>query len=185
MTAEQSIGGVPSTGEQAAEGVVEHAQSVAAQARARTREQVDQRSIELGARASTVAEDLRGVAEHLRSQGKSGPARLVEQAAQRAAGAGDYLQRTDGDQLLHDVESLGRRRPWTAIAGGLAAGVAASRLLKASSADRYRTADHRPPARVPGAPQPRQTQAARHEAPRPGNGAATVQGGSATGAWSE
>jgi hypothetical protein len=152
-TTEYSIGGAPRDDERAADGVVEQAreqaQSAAAQARARTREQVDRRSAELGTRASGVAADLRSVAEHLRSQGKSGPAGLVEQAADRVAGAGDYLQRTDGERLLHDVESLGRRRPWTAIAGGLAAGVAASRLLKASSADRYRSGTYRPPSASP------------------------------------
>ena len=140
----------------------------ATQARARTREQVDQRSSELGTRASSVAEDLRSVAEHLRSQGKTGPAGLVEQAAQRVAGAGDYLQGTDGNQILHDVESLGRRRPWTAIAGGLAAGIAASRLLKASSTDRYRTGGPRRPLGCrTRAPRP-QTRLPRDEVVEPG-----------------
>jgi len=160
-TTEYSIGGAPRNDERAAGGVVdqarEQAQSVAAQARARAREQVDQRSVELGARASGVAEDLRSIAEHLRSQGKSGPAGLVQQAADRVAGAGEYLQRTDGDRLLHDAESLGRRRPWTAIAGGLAAGVAASRLLKASSADRYRSGAHRPSTAMPTPPRRSET----------------------------
>jgi len=156
MSTEYSMGGAPPHDEQAADGLVdrvqEQAQSVGAQARARTREQVDQRSSELGTRASSVAEDLRGVAEHLRSQGKSGPAGLVEQAARRVAGAGDYLQTTDGNRILHDVESLGRRRPWTAIAGGLAAGIAASRLLKASSTERYRSGGYRSPERQPTSP---------------------------------
>ena len=167
VSTENASGGAPSPDPQFAEGLTdtmrEQAQSVGEQARARAREQVDRGSSQLGMHASSVAEDLRSVAEHLRSQGKTGPAGLVEQAAQRVAGAGDYLQGTDGNRILHDVESLGRRRPWTAIAGGLAAGLAASRLLKASSTDRYRTANmgavpgvppgngapRRPPARTP------------------------------------
>ena len=161
----------------------EQAQSVGEQARARTREQVDQRSNELGTRASSMAEDLRSVAEHLRSQGKGGPAGLVEQAAQRVSGAGDYLQGTDGNRLLHDAEALGRRRPWTAIAAGLAAGVAASRLLKASSTDRYRSGGHPSPTRVPDAEQRRYAPSA---APvEPGYGHASAQSTSALSARAE
>ena len=174
----------------AAEGLVdtvrEQAQSVGEQARARAREQVDRQSSDLGTRASSVAEDLRSVAEHLRSQGKTGPAGLVEQAAQRVAGAGDYLQGTDGNRILHDVEALGRRRPWTAIAGGLAAGVAASRLLKASSTDRYRSAGH---GAVPVARRvlrrPPATDAPGDEVVEPGYRTASPVGASAMGARAE
>jgi hypothetical protein len=186
MSTEYSMAGVPSSNQQAAEGLLdrahEQAESVSAQARARTREQVEQRSSELGTRASSVAEDLRSVAEHLRSQGKSGPAGLVEQAAQRVAGAGDYLQGTDGNRILHDVESLGRRRPWTAIAGGLAAGMAASRLLKASSADRYRTGGYPSPARTPNTPQRTRTHAPSDELVDAGHRTAPAERASAPSA---
>ena len=151
MSTEYATEAEPSAGPPAAgltETVRDQAQSVGEKARAGVREEVDRRSTELGWRASNVAEDLRSVAEHLRSQDKGGAAGLVEQAAQRIAGASGYLQSTDGNRILYDVESLGRRRPWTAIASGLAAGIAASRVLKASSTDRYRagTAGHVSPA---------------------------------------
>jgi len=168
MSTDYSVGSSPLGEDAAAEGPAdrarEQAQSLADQARARTREQVDRGSRELGTRASSVAEDLRSVAEHLRSQGKGGPAGVVEQAAARVAGVGGYLQETDGDRILHDVEALGRRRPWTAIVGGLAAGVAASRLLKASSTDRYRSAGH-------GAYAPRPSTAPRPQTRMPRDGA--------------
>ena len=84
-----------------------------------------------------MAGDARSVADELRNQGKDQPAKLAEQAAQRAESLGDYLQRSDGDTILRDLEDFGRQRPWAVIAGGLALGFAASRFLKASSSRRY------------------------------------------------
>jgi hypothetical protein len=117
----------------------EKAQEAAAQAKSKVREQVDQRSSDLGERASTAAEDLRGVAEHLRSQGKDQPAQLAEKAAERVGGVGGYLQQSDGERILRDVEDFGRQRPWAVVAGGLVLGFAASRFLKASSSERYQS----------------------------------------------
>jgi hypothetical protein len=50
---------------------------------------------------------------------------------------GSYLERSDGDTILRDVEDFGRRQPWAVIAGGVVLGFAASRFLKASSSRRY------------------------------------------------
>src|SRR5918997_1293554 len=84
-----------------------------------------------------TASDIRSVADQLREQGKDQPAKLAEQAAQRAESLGDYLQRSDGDTILQDLEDLGRKQPWAVIAGGVVLGFAASRFLKASSTRRY------------------------------------------------
>ena len=51
---------------------------------------------------------------------------------------GQWLERSDGDQILNDVEGFARRKPWAVAAGGLVLGLAASRFLKASSSERYR-----------------------------------------------
>jgi hypothetical protein len=112
------------------------AQEAAGQAKRGLRDQVDTRSTQAGERVSDMAGDARSVAAQLRQQGKDQPAKLAEQAAQRAESLGDYLQRSDGDTILRDVEDFGRRRPWAVIAGGLAVGFAASRFLKASSTTR-------------------------------------------------
>lgn len=125
--------GPSSTTEQAKE----KAQETAQQAKRGVRDQVDQRSTQAGERVSTMAQDARSVADELRNQGKEQPAKLAEQAAQRAESLGDYLQRSDGDTILRDIEDFGRKRPWAVIAGGLALGLAASRFLKASSSRRY------------------------------------------------
>jgi hypothetical protein len=115
------------------------AREAADHARGRVRDQVDQRSTQLGGQVSSGASDARSVAEQLRAQGKETPARYVEQAADRAERVGGYLRETDGDRLLNDAEDFARRNTWAVALGGLAIGFAASRLLKASSSDRYRS----------------------------------------------
>jgi hypothetical protein len=117
----------------------EQAQQAGAQARDQVREQLDRRSTQAGERVNATASDLRTVADQLRQQGKQQPADLAEQAARRVQRLGDYLQQADPDRMLHDVEAVGRRRPWAMALGGMAAGLAASRFLKASSSQRYRS----------------------------------------------
>src|SRR3954471_15245146 len=128
------------------------AQQAAGQARRGVRDQVDTRSTQAGERVSGMAGDMRGVSEHLRGQGKEQPAKLAEQAAQRAESLGDYLQRSDGDTILRDIEDFGRRQPMAVIAGGIAIGFAASRFLKASSERRSQSAPRTSRGLTSGAP---------------------------------
>ena len=114
----------------------EQAQQVKQQAGGRVKTEVDRRSTEAGERVKTQANDLRSVGEQLREQGKEGPAKVADQVAQRAERVGGYLQESDGERILNDVEDLARRNPWAVVAGGMALGIAASRLLKASSVER-------------------------------------------------
>jgi len=134
-----SANGPSSTTDQAKEKATEKAQEAKGQAASRVREQVDTRSTQAGEQVSSTASDIRSVADQLREQGKDQPAKLAEQAAQRAESLGDYLQRSDGDTILSDLEDFGRKQPWAVIAGGVALGFAASRFLKASSTRRYET----------------------------------------------
>jgi hypothetical protein len=115
------------------------AREAADHARGRVRDQLDQRSTQLSDQVGSSVSDARSVAEHLRNQGKQTPARYLEQAADRAERLGGYLRESDGDRLLNDVEDFARRNTWAVAVGGLALGFAASRLLKASSSDRYRS----------------------------------------------
>ena len=117
----------------------EQAQKAAGQARDQLRTQVDRRSTEAGEKVRSQASDLRSVGEQLRSQGKDQPAKIAEQAADRVEQVGSWLHDSDADRILRDVEDFGRRNPWAVVAGGLALGFAASRFLKASSTERYRT----------------------------------------------
>jgi hypothetical protein len=116
----------------------EKVQGAAQQAKGRISGQVDERSTQAGQQISTVAEDVRSVAEELRGKGKDKPAQYAEQAAERVQSAGQWLEQKNGDELLRDVEDFARRNPWAVAAGGLVLGLAASRMLKASSTERYR-----------------------------------------------
>jgi ElaB/YqjD/DUF883 family membrane-anchored ribosome-binding protein len=117
----------------------ERVQDAKEQARGRLREQVDQRSTQAGEQLNSAADDVRSVAGELRTQGKDTPARYAEQAADKAQEIGQRLQNASGDELLRDVEDFARRNPWAVAAGGLVLGLAASRMLKASSSQRYRS----------------------------------------------
>jgi hypothetical protein len=80
---------------------------------------------------------VRSVADELRKQGKDQPAKLAEQAAARVERVGGYLQESDADRILRDVEDFGRQKPWVVALGGVALGFVAGRFLKASSAQRF------------------------------------------------
>jgi hypothetical protein len=115
----------------------EAASQVKDKAGSQLRSQVDQRSTEAGRRVGGLASDVRSIGEQLREQGKDQPAKLAEQAADRAELLGGYLTENDADRILSDLEDLGRRQPWVVIGGGIALGLVASRLLKASSSRRF------------------------------------------------
>jgi hypothetical protein len=141
-----------STAEQAKDQAKQQAEHVrqqaGGQAKDKLREQVDQRSTQAGERVGSTAHDVRSVAEELRKQGKDQPAKLADQAADRVERVGSYLQESDADRILRDVEDFGRQKPWAVVLGGLALGFAASRFLKASSSQRYQQLE-RPPGPTP------------------------------------
>jgi hypothetical protein len=125
------------TGDSATEQVKDKAQQGAEQAKSRVRDEVDRRSTEAGEQVTTMADAIRKASGELREQGQEGAAKPLEQAAQRVEGAGQWLRDSDGERILRDVEDFGRRQPLAVLAGGLVAGFAISRLLKASSTERY------------------------------------------------
>jgi hypothetical protein len=135
-TAEQSQGKAQEVADKAQQQVG----AATGRAREQVRDQVNRRSSDAGERVQSTAADVRSVAEELRRQGKDAPAKYAEQAAEKAERLGGYLHEADGDRILRDVEDLGRRNPWAVVAGGMALGFMASRLLKASSSERYRSA---------------------------------------------
>ena len=158
---EQSVGtrprGTPEADQtskagEAKEQVQEKTKEGLGQARDKVREQVDQRSTQAGEQVRSTAGDVRTVADELRKQGKDAPARYAEQAADRAERLGGYLHDADGDRILHDVEDYARRNPWAVVAGGVALGFMASRLLKASSGERYRQSTGSRPQLANGVP---------------------------------
>jgi hypothetical protein len=141
------------TTDSAADQAREKAQEVGTQARDRVRDQVDQRSTQAGEQAGSAAQALRQASDRLRQEGNEPAAKGIEQVADRVASAGGWLRDSDGDAILRDVEDFGRRNPLAVVAGGLALGFAASRLLKASSRRRYEAGGHGA-AREPQPPPP-------------------------------
>jgi hypothetical protein len=127
--------------EEKAQAVVTQAQAKAepaiGQARDRVRTEVDRRSTSAGEQLSDVAQVMRRTGNELRSQGNEPHGRLADAAADRMEQVGGYLQRSDADTILSDVEDLARRQPMVVVAGGLVLGLAAARFLKASSDRRY------------------------------------------------
>jgi ElaB/YqjD/DUF883 family membrane-anchored ribosome-binding protein len=107
------------------------------QGSARLREQFDRRSTEAGTQARSLAEALRRTGGDLETQGKGGAARLSRQAADRIDSVGGYLEHKSGDEVMRDVESFARRRPWMLAGIGMLAGIAGARFMKASSERRY------------------------------------------------
>jgi ElaB/YqjD/DUF883 family membrane-anchored ribosome-binding protein len=115
----------------------EKASELRQQGSARLREQFDQRSNEAGSQVRSLAEALRRSGDDLQNQGNTSGGRLAGQAADRVEQLGSYLEQKNGDELMRDVETFARRRPWILAGVGILVGVAAARFMKASSEQRY------------------------------------------------
>ena len=120
------------------------AQEVKAKASDQVRTQVDQRSTQAGEQLGQQVSDIKAVGDQLREQGKDGPAKVADQVAERGERLSAYLQESDSDRIIRDLEDLGRKQPLAVIAGGIALGFAASRFLKASSRQRASTSASTP-----------------------------------------
>jgi hypothetical protein len=153
----------------------EKARDAAGKAQDTVRRELDERTSQAGEKVNGTAKDIRSIGEELRKQGKDGPGKLADRAAEETEKVGSYLSGNGPDQMLHDLEDFGRRRPWALLAGGLLAGAAAARFLKASSRSRYegRDRDVDTPSRQLGAADAGRSPAVTPPSP-PSNGAASV-----------
>jgi ElaB/YqjD/DUF883 family membrane-anchored ribosome-binding protein len=122
-----------STQEQVSTKAHELGQDVSVQVRG----QLDQRSTQAGEQVQAMGHALQSGVEQLRSEGKDVPAKVMAQVAERAEDLGAYLQSSQADQMLMDLEHFARRRPWVTAGVGLFAGFLASRFVKASADRRY------------------------------------------------
>lgn len=122
---------------QAQETVREAAQQASRKTTEYVRQQTETRASRASEELRSVADAMRRSAHTLHADGKGTSGSAVDKVAQSLEGLSRYLGQTSGDQMLGDLESFGRRRPWGMIGIGLGLGLAASRLLKASSQRRY------------------------------------------------
>jgi hypothetical protein len=114
-------------------------QEVKKRARGIVIEQIDRRTTEAGKTLQTHVDNLHSMGSSLRGQGLDSTAKAVDYAADRIGDVSTYLTRTDGDRIIHDLETLARDHAAVTGAVGLLLGLAAARLLKASASNRYRT----------------------------------------------
>ena len=156
MTQARRDAGQQGRGEQASEKVHDAASAaqekvseLREQGSSQLREQLDQRSRQAGAQTRSFAETLRRTGADLQQDGSSG-GRLAVEAADRIDRLGGYLEQRSGDELMHDIESFARRRPWMLAGLGMLAGIAGARLMKASSEQRHTAyRRHERPSRSP------------------------------------
>jgi ElaB/YqjD/DUF883 family membrane-anchored ribosome-binding protein len=123
--------------EDAASAAQEKASELREQSSARLRDQFDQRSTQAGSQVRSLAKALRRSGDELGNEGNSSASQLTIQAADRLERVGGYLEQKSGDELMRDIETFARRRPWMLAGIGMVAGVAAARFTKASSLQRY------------------------------------------------
>lgn len=97
------------------------------------REQLDQRSTQVGEQVQAIGQALQSGVDQLSGEGMDVPAKVVAQVARRAENLGGYLESAQADQILADLESFARRRPWLTAGAGVLAGFLASRFVKASA----------------------------------------------------
>jgi uncharacterized protein YjbJ (UPF0337 family) len=137
---EEGLAGQASAKVQDAATVVqEKASELREQGSVRLRDQFDERSTQAGAQVRSLAEALRRSGDDLRNEGNGSAAQLTGQIADRIERIGDYLEQKSGGELMRDVETFARRRPWMLAGIGMLAGVAGARFVKASSEQRYDT----------------------------------------------
>ena len=123
--------------EDAASTAQEKASELREQGSARLRDQLDQRSTQAGSQVRSLAKALRRSGNELGNEGNSSASQLTTRAADRIERVGSYLEQRSGDELMRDIETVARRRPWMLAGIGMVAGVAAARFTKASSEQRY------------------------------------------------
>lgn len=126
-----------STAQDAASTTQEKAMELRSRGADQLREQLNTRTTDAGRQAQEVARALRQSGEQLRSDGKSQAAGVTEGAAEQVERFGQYLERVNGNELMDDAERFVRQRPWMVAGMALLAGLAASRMMKASSEQRY------------------------------------------------
>jgi hypothetical protein len=117
--------------------VAQRAHDVAGDAQVKVRDQIDRRSTQVGEQVASSALALRAGADELMKQGNQSAAAAAQRAAAQAERLGTYLQGADANRILADAESMARRNPWAVAVGGVVAGAAAARFLKASSSRRF------------------------------------------------
>ena len=122
-----------STGQQdsttaVAETVSEQTRKVKERGREELRDQLDQRTSDVGRQARSLAEALRRAGCEARPAANGTRVeRVTSGVAERLEQAGSYLEQTRGEEMLRDAERFVRTRPWLVAGAAAAAGFAVTR----------------------------------------------------------
>jgi hypothetical protein len=101
------------------------------------KQHVETRAAQAGKRVRDVAHTVQDLADDFRKDGATAMlADFTERGAQAIDRAGAYLEESEYDTLLTDVEDYSRDHPVVVAAAGVALGVAISRVIKATAARR-------------------------------------------------
>jgi hypothetical protein len=118
--------------EELKETVRESSTQLGSTARGWMQQEADQRTSAISSQARTIADAMHQTSSKLDAEGQPQAARMTGMVADRVQRAADYLDQTDGQRLMDDVQDMARRNPWAFAAAGLVVGFAASRFMKAS-----------------------------------------------------
>jgi len=117
---------------QASQALRQEAQTFAAAAQTRAKEEAEKRQ-QLGAKAlSDFAGAIRKAGEELSNSDQSPAARLVGQAADGLENLSRSLADTTPEEMIGAVRDFGRRHPAAFIGGAVLVGVALGRFLRAT-----------------------------------------------------
>ena len=153
-TVEQARAQAQEVAGQVTDKVREGASEAKSKAGEQVRQQVDSRSAQAGERARAVGDAMRRASGQLRDEQQEFPAKVLDAVAERAERVGSYLEQSQADDLLGQIEDFARRQPLAIGAGGFLVGLVASRLLKASSTSRYQRRSEAAFAPVPRTEEP-------------------------------
>jgi ElaB/YqjD/DUF883 family membrane-anchored ribosome-binding protein len=120
-----------------AQQIQEKASEAKQNTRERVRQEIDTRSSRTGEQMTKTGSALRRTAQQLRGDRQEQQAKVLEAVADRTERVGRYLNQTEGEQILRDVERMARQRPWVVAGAGTVLGFLAARFTKASSTRRY------------------------------------------------
>ena len=100
-------------------------------------QQIEMRAAQAGAQVRAVAHTVQTLADDFRKEPSTAlVADLTERGAEAIDRVGIYLEETEFETLLADAEEYSRDHPLVVAALGIALGIVASRLVKATAARR-------------------------------------------------
>jgi hypothetical protein len=121
------------------EGVTDTVVDVKDQTKGFLAKETQKRAADIADQLGSAGKAVSEASTKLREEGNTQAAEITDRIASKMDSVANYLDRTEPDELLRDLEDFGRKQTAVLIAGGLLLGLAGSRFLKASSARRLGT----------------------------------------------